>query len=224
MLDEIFGDLPEKADLASVADVKPVTGTQKVIDMPVPQSVAVFGLPSIARKHPDFITAFVLNHILGGGGFASQLMEEVREKRGLAYSVYSYLMPEDHAAVMLGSVATKNESIGQSLTVIREVLQRMATSGPTEEELDNAQQYLVGSYALRFDTSAKIASQLLGLQLEDFGPDYITNRNAMIKAVTIADIRRVAAELLDPKDLMVTVVGQPADMKATAPTLVKGGG
>lgn len=225
MLDEIFGDLPAKAELADVAQTAPVSGgLEKVVEMAVPQSVAVFGLPSIKRKDPDFMTAFVLNHILGGGGFSSQLMEEVREKRGLAYSVYSYLMPEDHAAVMLGSVATKNESIAESLTVIRDVLKRMAADGPTTEELDNAKKYLVGSYALRFDTSGKIASQLLGLQMEGFGPDYIEKRNAMVEAVTLTDIKRVAAKLLDPRQLIVTVVGKPVNMTTEGRSVVQGGG
>ncbi|MGD9667695.1 MAG: M16 family metallopeptidase [Hyphomicrobiaceae bacterium] len=225
MLDEIFGDLPAKADLTDVPQTAPVAGgLEKVVEMAVPQSVAVFGLPSIKRKDPDFMTAFVLNHILGGGGFSSQLMEEVREKRGLAYSVYSYLMPEDHAAVMLGSVATKNEAIAESLGVIRDVLKRMATIGPTETELDNAKKYLVGSYALRFDTSSKIASQLLGLQMEGFGPDYVENRNAMIEAVSLADIKRVAAKLLDPSQLIVTVVGKPEKITTEGPAVVQGGG
>lgn len=225
MLDEVFGELPTKADLTKVAQTAPVAGgLEKVIEMAVPQSVAVFGLASIKRKDPDFMTAFVLNHILGGGGFSSQLMEEVREKRGLAYSVYSYLMPEDHAAVMLGSVATKNESIAESLGVIRDVLKHMASVGPSETELDNAKKYLVGSYALRFDTSGKIASQLLGLQMEDFGPDYVENRNAMIEAVTLADIKRVAAKLLDPSQLIVTVVGEPQKLSKESPAVVQGGG
>ncbi len=225
MLDEIFGDLPAKAELVAVKQTVPVAGgVEKVVEMAVPQSVAVFGLPSIMRKDPDFMTAFVLNHILGGGGFSSQLMEEVREKRGLAYSVYSYLMPEDHAAVMLGSVATKNESIGESLSVIRDVLKRMATEGPTETELDNAQKYLVGSYALRFDTSGKIASQLLGLQMEGFDTDYVEKRNALIEAVTLDDVKRVAKKLLDPSQLIVTVVGKPEKATTGAPATVKDGG
>ena len=225
MLDEIFGDLPGAPELDKVAMTQPVSGgLETVIEMAVPQSVAVFGLPSVARKDQDFMTAFVLNHILGGGGFSSQLMEEVREKRGLAYSVYSYLQPEDYAAIMLGSVATKNESIGQSLSVIREVLGRMASDGPTEDELDNAKKYLIGSYALRFDTSAKIASQLLGLQMEGFGTDYVDKRNGLIEAVTLADIKLVAAKSLDPKQLIVTVVGKPAAVKGDGSAVVQGGG
>jgi zinc protease len=171
----------------------------------------------MARKDPDFIPGFVLNHILGGGGFASKLMEEVREKRGLAYSVYSYLHPMKNASVFMGSVATKNESIGQSLDVIRAELGRMATEGPSAADLDNAKKYLIGSFALRFDTNAKIASQLLSLQQEELGIDYVDKRNALIEAVTLDDVKRVAKTLLHPDNLLVTIVGQPTNM-------AKGGG
>ena len=183
--------------------------------MNVPQSVAVFGFNAMARKDPDFMPAFILNQILGGGGFASRLMEEVREKRGLAYSVYSYIQPYQHASIFSGGVATKNESMSQSMDVIRSELKRMADNGPTDAELDNAKKYLTGSYALRFDTNAKIASQLLGLLQEDFGIDYVEKRNALVDAVTMADMKRVAAKLLKTDDLIVTIVGKPVNMPAT---------
>ena len=209
LLDDVFGDLADKPDLAEVADIKPAAGTIKVIEMPVPQSVAVFGFEGIARDDPDFVTAYVMNHILGGGGFASKLMEEVREKRGLAYSVYSYLQPYDNAAIFAGSVATKNEKLAESLDVIREQIKRMAEQGPTQAELDNAKSYLTGSYALRFDTSSKIASQLLGIQQEDLGLDYVNTRTEQIAAVSLADITRVAERVLKPENLIVAVVGKP---------------
>jgi zinc protease len=180
--------------------------------MDVPQSVAVFGLGAMPRKDPDFMPAFVLNHVLGGGGFASRLMEEVREKRGLAYSVYSYLQPMDHASILAGSVATKNEAIKQSLEVIRAELKRMAAEGPSAADLENAKRYLVGSYALRFDTSAKIASQLLGIMEDELGIDYVDKRNGLVEAVTLADVKRVAERLLQPENLIVTIVGKPEGM------------
>ncbi|MFN3867540.1 MAG: M16 family metallopeptidase [Hyphomicrobiaceae bacterium] len=216
LLDDVFGGLPEKADLVTVEKARPKAGVEAVIDMAVPQSVAVFGVGAMMRKDPDFMAGFVMNHILGGGGFSSLLMEEVREKRGLAYSVYSYLQPEEHASVLLGSVATKNEAIAESLAVIRDSFKRLATEGPTETELENAKSYLVGSYALRFDTSVKIASQLLGIKMEDLGVDYIETRNAQINAVTMADVKRVAAELLKPENLVVTVVGRPQNLPGAA--------
>ena len=217
LLDATFGDLDAKADLAEVPKTKVASGSQQVIEMNVPQSVAVFGLPAMARKDADFMPAFVLNQILGGGGFASRLMEEVREKRGLAYSVYSYIQPYQSASVFAGGVATKNESIAQSLDVIRSELKRMADNGPTETEFANAKSYLTGSYALRFDTNAKIASQLLGLLQDDYGIDYVEKRNAQVEAVTMADLKRVAAKLLKTDDLIVTIVGKPMNMPASAP-------
>ena len=216
LLDEVFGDLPEKADLAPVPMTGLVKGTEKWITMDVPQSVAVFGLPAMPRKDPDFMTAFVLNQLVGGGGFASRLMEEVREKRGLAYSVYSYLQPFRHTSILSGGVATRADAIQQSLDVIRKELKHIADEGPTPDEWENAKKYLIGSYPLRFDTNSKIASQLLGLLEDDFGPDYIDNRNKMIEALTLDDAKRVAKRLLAPDNLIVTIVGQPAP--ATADT------
>ncbi len=210
LLDEVFGGLPAKADLIPVAKTTPVTGgEQEVVEMNVPQSVAVFGLGAMPRKDPDFIPAFVLNQILGGGGFASKLMEEVREKRGLAYSVYTYVYPYQHASIFSGGVATRNEMMGKSLDVIRDEFKKMADKGPSQEDLDNAKSYLIGSYPLRFDTNAKIATQLLGLRMDGFGPEYVDNRNAMIAAVTLDDEKRVAKRLLDTNNLIVTIVGKP---------------
>jgi zinc protease len=215
MLDEVFGGLPAKADLIPVSKTTPVAGGhQEVVQMNVPQSVAVFGLGAMPRKDPDFIPAFVLNQILGGGGFASKLMEEVREKRGLAYSVYTYVYPYQHASIFSGGVATRNEKMGQSLEVIRDELKKMAENGPTQKDLDNAKDYLIGSYPLRFDTNAKIATQLLGLRMDGFGPEYVDNRNAMIAAVTLDDEKRVAKRLLDNKNLIVTIVGKPTLQEA----------
>jgi len=213
LLDKVFGDLPAQSALIPVAKTQPVAGgLQKVIEMDVPQSVAVFGFEGLPRHHPDFMSAFVLNHIIGGGGFASRLMEEVREKRGLAYSVYSYLQPNDYAAIFAGGVATQNEKIAESLKIIRAELTRMAKDGPSAEELQDSKQYLTGSYALRFDTNSKVAQQLLGIQLDDLGRDYVTTRNDMIEAVTLDDIKRVAGEVLKPDNMIVTIVGQPVGL------------
>lgn len=221
LLDDVFGALPAKADLLPVPNVEPAKAEQRVIEMNVPQSVAIFGVGAMPRKDPDFIPAFVVNQIVGSGGFSSKLMEEVREKRGLAYSVYSYLQPLQNASILIGSVATKNASMGESLSIIRAVLKKMADAGPTEKDLKEAKDYLVGSYALRFDTNAKIATQLLGLQQEGFDTDYVDTRNAMIEAVTAEDAKRVAKRLLKVSDLLVTVVGKPAGLgnpTATTPT------
>jgi zinc protease len=217
LLDEIFAGLKQQAMLKEVPDTafdsKP---EPEIVEMDVPQSTVRFGLPGYKRHHEDFYAAYVLNYIIGGGGFASKLMEEVREKRGLAYSVFTYLYPLDHAGMMIGGVATKNDAVAQSLDVIRGVLSDIAANGVDEDTLTYAKQYLVGSYALRFDTSGKIAQQLLGIQLDELGMDYFDKRNSYIEAVSQEDIRRVAEDMLRPENLITVIVGQP-DMSTPAP-------
>ncbi|MBC8012977.1 MAG: insulinase family protein [Methyloceanibacter sp.] len=216
-LDHVFGDLPLNSALSPVADANPPLGpTREIIEMDVPQSVAQFGHRGIARKDDDFIAAYVLNYIIGGGGFSSRLMEEVREKRGLAYSVHSNIFPFRHGAVFVGNVATKNEAVGQSLEVIESELRRLAEQGPTADELESAKSYLTGAYALRFESSSSIANQLLWLQIEDLGIDYVNRRNELVEGVTLDDIRRVAKRLIEADRLITTIVGKPVAAKSKA--------
>ena len=211
-LDTLFGDLPQKSDLREIVEAKPPLGpAREVIKMDVPQSVAQFGFRGIPRGDDDFIPAYILNYIIGGGGFSSRLMEEVREKRGLAYSVHSNLYPYRHGAVFVGNVATKNEAVGQSLQVIKSELEAISEEGLTEDQLNAAKAYLTGAYALRFESSSGIASQLLWIQIEDLGIDYIAKRNALIEAVTLEDVKRIAKRLLAPDQLITTIVGRPTE-------------
>jgi zinc protease len=215
-LDEVFGAMPAKPELRPIPEVSwPSQGESQVISLKMPQSVVTFGQPGLKRKDKDYITAYILNYIIGGGGFSSRLMEEVREKRGLAYSVYTYLYPLDHAGILLGGVATKNEAVKQSIEIIKQELKRIADNGPTKEELDNAKRYLTGSYALRFSSSTRIARMLLGIQLEELGIDYIDRRVGMIEAVKLEDVKRVAKELIQPGKLIITVVGQPEGLEGS---------
>ena len=216
LLDEVFGDLPAKAELTPVSKTDPghrrQAGGRRDERAAVGRRVRA-SAPCRART-PTSSRPSCLNQILGGGGFASKLMEEVREKRGLAYSVYTYVYPYQHASIFSGGVATRNDAMGQSLDIIRDELKKMADDGPSQEDLDNAKSYLIGSYPLRFDTNAKIASQLLGLRMDGFGPEYVDNRNAMIAAVTLDDMKRVAKRLLDTQNLIVTIVGKPTLQQA----------
>lgn len=210
MLDRVFGDLPEKSALRTPPDTQVKKGPiLKIVEMNVPQTVIQFGTVGIKRKDRDFIPAYVLNYILGGGGFSSRLYGEIREKRGLVYSVYSYLYPLERAALFIGGAATKNENVAETVALIRSEIDRLAKEGPSEKELRDAKTYLTGSYALRFDTSGKIAGQLLGIQVENLGLDYITRRNGLIRAVTLEDVRRVARRFLRSDNLIFTLVGKP---------------
>ena len=213
LLGTLLAGLSERSQLQPVATVQPQgAGRTEVITLDVPQSSIIFGRPGPLRNDDDFIPAYVVNHILGGGSFSSRLFTEVREKRGLAYSVYSYLSPYDHAGLMLGGVATRNDRAGQSIDLIQSEIRRIADEGPTAAELESAKKYLMGSYALRFDTSTKIANQLVQLQLDELGIDYVSRRNALVAAVSTEDVKSAAKALLGDGDLLVVAVGKPTGL------------
>ena len=209
LVDRIFASLPAKADLREVPVVNPKgLGQRIVVDLDVPQTVITFGRQGVFRQDPDFMTAYVIDHILGGGTFSSRLYTEVREKRGLAYSISDNLVWLKGTALMIGGTATRADRTAETLKVIESEIQRMAENGPTEEELAKAKSYLKGAYALNLDTSSKIANALLQIQLDDLGIDYMNRRSALIDAVTLDGAKRVAQRLLKG-GMLVTVVGRP---------------
>jgi zinc protease len=217
MLDRVFGALPAQPDLRPVPNVSPQgLGRRIVVKLDVPQAVVAFGGPGIARKDPDFMAAYIVNHILGGGAFSSRLYQEVREKRGLAYSVYDSLVWLNHSALFLGGTATRADRASETLDVIDKEIHRLAEEGPTEDELTKAKAYLNGSFVLNLDTSSKIAALLVQLQLDGLGIDYFSRRPEMINAVTLDDARRVAKRMLDG-GMLVTVAGRPEGLASTTP-------
>jgi zinc protease len=217
LIDKTFGALPAKGNLTPIPDAKPQgIGRRIVIELDVPQAVVTFGGQGVARNDPDFMAAYLVNHILGGGSFSSRLYREVREKRGLAYGVYTSLLWLYHASVELGNTATRADATRETLEVIEGEVALMAKEGPTEEELIKAKTFLKGSFALGLDTSTKIASQLVSMQQDNLGIDYIDRRPALIDAVTLADTKRVAKRLLEP-GLLVTIVGRPQGLTSKNP-------
>ena len=209
MLDSLLGGLPATgAPLPGRAETA-FDGATHVIPFDTPQSVALFGQPGVAQDDDDFFAAYLLNTVLGGGGFESRLMDEVREKRGLTYGVYSFLAGKDQADVWMGSVSSANDRIGQAIDVIREQWARIVEDGVTPEELAAAKKYLTGAYPLRFDGNGPIANILVGMQMMDMPIDYAATRNDRVNAVTLDDVNRVAREVLDPEALTFIVAGQP---------------
>jgi len=207
ILDEVFADLPGSADLVPIADLAPASGIEISDDLAVPQTTILLGLPGLKRNDPDYQAAYVMNHILGGGTFTSWMYQEVREKRGLSYSTGTSLSPYAHTGLLIGSAATKADRAGETVQVMLDQIRRMVADGPSEAELLAAKQFLTGSYALRFDSSGKIASQLVALQNADLGIDYFDRRNSEIDAVTLEDVRRVAQRLLADKAPTIVKVG-----------------
>lgn len=209
MIDRLLGDLPASGpDLPGKTEMT-IPGGITVIDLDVPQSVALFGHRGIARDHPDYLIAYVLNEVFGGGGLGSRLSDEVREKRGLTYGVFASLAPYAQASQVIGSVSSSNDKIAESIAVIRAEWARIADQGLTEAELDRIKLYLTGSYPLRFDSNAKIAGNLVGMQMVKLPIDYVRNRNDLVNAVTLEDVNRVASWLYRPEDLHFVVVGKP---------------
>ncbi|MSO85242.1 MAG: insulinase family protein [Rhodospirillales bacterium] len=216
LLDRAFGDLPEKSAPARIPEVAPKIDSRTLVArLKVPQSSIAFAAPGVKRDDPDYYAAYVLNYILGGGGFTSRLHEEVREKRGLAYSAGTSLYPLRHSALILGGAATANARVKETLDVVRAEWRRMADGGVSAEELENAKTYLTGSFPLRLTALGGIAGMLLGMQIENLGPDFIDRYNGLIEAVDAESVARVARRLLDPARLLVVVAGEPEGLAPT---------
>ncbi|HTQ15463.1 MAG TPA: pitrilysin family protein [Rhizomicrobium sp.] len=207
LLDLAFGALP----LRAVPRIPPVgrvgAGNVVIVPMPVPQPVAIFGLPGPMRKDRDFIAAYVANHILGGGDFSSRLTEEVRVKRGLTYGIDTSLDTYQRAGLFVGQVATRADAMRESLDVVRKTMADFAANGATQKELDDAKTYLTGSFPLAFTSNAGIAGQLNAFQRAGLPVDYLAHRNALINAVTLDDVKRVAKRLFNPAHMTVVVAG-----------------
>src|SRR5665213_528915 len=219
LLATAFSALPDRTP----PPIAPIThlgapGVQ-VVAMPVPQPNIVFGLPGLMRNDPDFVTGYVANYILGGGGFASRLTSEVREKRGLTYSISTSLNTYRRAGMVAGQVATKAGSVHQTIAVIRDTLAGFAATGPTDKELTDAKTYLTGSFPLAFASNVGISGQLNAFQNAGLAVNYVQKRNDMINAVTADDVKRVAKRLFNANKLTIVVAGTLEGPKETAKPL-----
>jgi zinc protease len=220
LLDKTFGDLPAKSNLTPVPDVTATAPPQhSFVPLDVPQTTITFGGPGVLRHDPKFMAAYIDNHILGGGGLSSRLYREVREKRGLAYSVFQSLLWMDHSALVIGNTGTRADRAGDSIDAIDKEVRQFAEEGPTQQELDEAKSYLKGSQMLQLDTSSKLAGALLQYQLDKLPIDYLDKRAGIIDAVTLDDAKQ-AAKRLWGKGLLTVVVGrepQAAAQSTAAP-------
>ena len=218
LIDRILGGLPAEATAPLPPRAEPATGGGvTVVDWDSPQTVVAFAGPGLAIDDPDYFAAYVANHILGGGGFSSRLMEEIREKRGLTYGIGTSLAPGLFGDIWQGGMAGSNATAGEAVDLIRAEYARMAEGGVTEDELRDAKTYLTGEYPLRFDGNGRIAAIMAGMQLMGFTPDYIETRNDRVEAVTAEDVARVARDMLRPGALRFVLVGRPEGIEAETP-------
>jgi zinc protease len=208
-LDRTFDECPEKAAPSDIKEpTLPKTGSTIIIPLNIPQSLVRFAQPGVARTDPDFYAAFVLLKILGDGQFESRLWDEIREKRGLAYEIEANLSWSKHSALLLGGTATKDTNVKEVIKLIRKVWGNMI-EGATQNEVDFVKKRIMGSFALNFSSTLRIAKALLVYQIDDLGTDYINKRNEIIAALTLADINRVAKKLLNPEQLSFVICGEP---------------
>lgn len=216
-LDSIFGALPAAGNAPVPASTPVRGGGQTVLHvMDIPQTMIGMAQDGIARRDPDFHAAQTMNFVLGSSGFGSRLTEEIREKRGLAYGVHTGLDTLEYAPSLTLSTSTKNDSAGEVLSLVRAEWEKMKTGPVTEKELADAQSYLIGSVPLGLTSTGKIASLMLGLQLDGLPPDYLDRREKAIRALTRDDVQRVAKKLLKgPDGQAVVLVGRPQGVKAT---------
>ena len=207
LIKSAFGGLPSTGPRSPVLAGQTGGPRLAVTDMAVPQSNVVFGLPGILRSNPDYLPAYVANYILGGGGFAARLTTDLRVKRGLTYDVSTSLESYRKAGLVLGDVATKRSSTKQTISAARDVLREFADNGPTETELADAKTYLTGSWPLAFSSNTGIADQLGTFERLDLPVDYVRNRNALINAVTLDQVKQAAHRFFNPARLSVVVAG-----------------
>ncbi|MEM9572025.1 MAG: pitrilysin family protein [Pseudomonadota bacterium] len=211
LIDAAVAGLPDTSETVETDDVvlavpsaEPITVT-----LPQPQSLVTFAAPAMRRDDPDFYTAVVLNYTFGGGGFQSRLMQDLRVDKGLTYGVYTNVSSDEKMQLWSGGGQTKNESAGEFIAGVKENMEKMVADGMTEQELEDAKAYLTGSYPLGFDSNAKIAARMMGVRLDELPVDFFDKRNAMVDAVTLDDVNRVAAEYLNPENFTFVVVGEP---------------
>jgi len=205
-LDMLFGDLPEKQMLKPVADIEPKLAQHVEVNYALPQTSLQLAYPGVKRNAPDFFAAALMNEILGGGTFTSRLFSEVREKRGLAYSINSSLINQDHANALIISTGTRSDRAAQTLGIVRDVVKRMAEEGPTEAELEATKKYMIGAYAINnLDSSSSIASTLVQLQVDKLGIDYMQRRTAYINGVTLDQVKAAAKKLLSAEPAIMVV-------------------
>lgn len=213
-IDRAFGKLPVKGADPSIADTQIGNGGKIYIyDQPIPQTMVEIMLPAVDNKDPDYYIQQVMNYIYGGAGFGSRLMEEAREKGGLTYGIYSGVLDYRHNDAMTISTSTKNGSAKQMLDIIRAEMLRLQNEPVGTKELEDAKSYLIGSIPLSLTSSSQIAGMMMSLRARGLPVDYLDRLESKVRAVTPADIQRVAKRILKPEGMVTVLVGKPEQIE-----------
>lgn len=215
VLDTLFGGLPAAAPKQTPAALALQNkGKTYLYDLDIPQTVIEIVQGGLSPHDPQYHHAVIMDFILGSSGFGSRMMEEIREKRGLTYGIYSSLLHMDHFDGYTVSTSTQNKNVGEMLKLIGEEFGKMRSYPVTQEELDNAKAYLIGSFPLSLISTDRISGLLLSLQMDDLGLDYLDKREAAIQSATTEDIFKIAQKMLAPENFVTVLVGHPEGMDA----------
>ena len=205
LLDDLFGDLPNVAPSQDTNSPPPLKTEPIAISHPSPQSQMVFGIRGLPRRHEDYFTLSILNHVLGGGGFSSRLMHTMREQRGLVYHVGTWLTELRAAPLVMGSLATSTATADDAIILLHDQWKKMAENGISQAELNDGKNYLLAALPLRLTSRGRLADFLVTLQYHELGMDYLVKRRELIESVTLEDCARVARNIFGQSPLLVTV-------------------
>ena len=213
LVEALLAHLPRTSPcpaLPPVADAAPLTQAQDIrIPFQAAQSQVFLGQPALKRDDPDYFPMLVGNHILGGGGFVSRLTHQVRELRGLSYSVYSYVAPGLHTGPFVAGLQTRPDQAQQALQLTRDIVREFVQNGPSADELRAAQDNLVGGFALRLDSNKKLLDNLANIAWHDLPLNYLDVWTQRIQAVSTDDIRAAFARKLQPERMVSLILGPP---------------
>lgn len=209
IIDEIFGDLPDNGKIEFVREAKTdFDGHEKNISQPLPQTVSMFANKGAARADADFYPLYIINHIFGGSGLGSRLSMSAREDEALTYSVYSYLSLADKSPLIRGGFSSTPENFARVKEIIRNEWQKMGRKGISGKELQEAKNYLISSYNLRFASIADISAMLVYMQKDNLGLDFLKKRNDYVKSVTLEEANQAAKKFFDNKNLIFVNIGK----------------
>lgn len=210
MLDKVFGQLPKTSKVQKIEDaVFDDQPSVTLYEQNIPQTIINMVIPGIKHTDPDYHAAEVMDFVLGSSGFGSRLTEEVREKRGLTYGIYSGLSEMDHSSILSIGAATRNEKTDEVIQITKDVMDGMTKANITEKELKDAKSYLIGSVPLQLTSTDRISAILIGLLSDNLPMDYMEQRTKAIEKLNVDDILRVSKRLLEIKNIKIILVGHP---------------
>ena len=205
----VFGELEDNQQIYSIQKFNSLSVGEKIFEMKTPQSSVLFGHPGLERNNDNFFALRIANYILGGGGFQSRLYKNIREKKGLVYSIYSYLLSYENDGVIVGGFQTRNISVFETINNVKNEWKKIHSRGITKDELDNAKAYFNGSFTRNFTSTLSIARLLQVVQYYELGADYFIKREKIINSLNLELVNKVISDYFSEDKLFFMIVGEP---------------